>query len=638
MKGHGKGMLNGPKNQIYGKKMKIDKKTITRLLKYIFKNNKLRFFFVICFLIISSVVGVVGQLFLKTLIDNYIAPLMLEKSPIFTGLINALLIMAFIYLIGIISSFLYNRLMIKISQGVLKEIRDDMFKHMQTLPISYFDKNSHGDIMSKYTNDTDALRQMISQTIPQSISSFITVIAVLCAMIYLSPILTIFVIISVVLMMLTSKKIISLASKYFINQQKSLGNLNGFIEEMMEGQKVIKVFTHEEKTKNKFDELNSELCDNTTNANKHANTLMPILHNFGNIIYVFIAFVGGYLAIHFEGFLSLGSIAAFLTLTKTFIMPINQISQQISFIIMALAGATRIFELLDVKSEENEGKVTLVKVKEKNDTLYETKSYTGLWAWKRLNEDGSNELIRLKGDVRFFDVHFSYEEGKEILHDINMYAKPGQKIAFVGATGAGKTTITNLINRFYDIDSGKITYDGIDIKEINKNDLRLSLGMVLQDINLFTGTILENIKYGKMDATDEECKKAAKLANAEDFINMLPNGYDTVITGNGRELSQGQRQLLAIARSAIANPPVMILDEATSSIDTRTEKMVQDGMDKLMKDRTVFVIAHRISTIRNSKAIIVLEDGKIIERGNHEELTKEKGKYYELSTGLFELE
>ena len=621
-----------------GPKQPINKNTVKRLLKYITTNYKLYFVIVIICLIISSIAGVCGQLFIKVLIDNYISPLMLEANPIFTGLIKALLIMASIYLFGIICNYINQILMIKISQGVLKEVRDDMFVHMQTLPIKYFDQNSHGDIMSRYTNDTDTLRQMISQSLPQCISSIITVVAVLCAMIYLNVVLTLIVIIGVILMLVSSGKIASKASKYFVRQQESIGKMNGYIEEMIDGQKVIKVFTHEKEAKESFDKLNNELCKNMTNANKFANTLMPIMHNIGNIIYVIVAFVGATIAINFDTTVTLGTIASFLTLTRSFMMPVNQLSQQLNSIIMALAGATRIFELLDEKSEENTGMVTLVNVKEENDKLIEVKDYTGKWAWKYPKENNELKLIELKGDVRFFDVDFSYEADKQILFDINLYAKPGQKIAFVGSTGAGKTTITNLINRFYDVTRGKITYDGIDIKEINKKDLRLSLGMVLQETNLFTGTIMENIRYGKMNATDDECIEAARLANADSFIRMLPNGYDTILTNNAANLSQGQKQLLGIARSAVANPPVMILDEATSSIDTRTEKIVQEGMDKLMNNRTVFVIAHRLSTVQNSKAIIVLEHGTIIERGNHEQLIELKGKYYQLYTGAFELE
>lgn len=504
---------------------------------------------------------------------------------------------------------------------------------MQTLPISYFDNNTHGDIMSHYTNDTDTLMQMISQSLPNLVSSIITIIAVLFGMLHLSIILTLIVIIGVIVMLKVSKNVASKAGKYFVEQQDSLGKLNGYIEEMIDGVKVVKVFTHEEIAKKDFDKVNSLLCENATKANIHANTLMPIMHNIGNVVYVIIAIVGGLLAINNKG-LTLGAIASFLSLSKSFMNPIGMMAGQVNSIIVALAGASRIFSLMDEKSEENDGKIKLVYATLKDNELVESNNYTGCWAWKLSNK----ELIELKGDVRFNDVTFGYNSDKMVLKDINLYAKPGQKIAFVGATGAGKTTITNLINRFYDINEGSITYDGINIKDINKKDLRKSLGIVLQDTNLFTGTIMENIKYGNHKATFEEVINAAKLANADSFINLLPDGYNTVLKGNGSNLSQGQRQLLAIARSALLNPPVMILDEATSSIDTRTEKIVQDGMDKLMENRTVFVIAHRLSTVRNSKAIMVLENGKIIERGEHEQLLEQKGKYYELYTGAFELE
>jgi len=625
----GPGMGMGPKQP-------INKNTIKKLLKYITKNHKKKLIIVIICIIISSISQVTGQLFLKRLIDDYITPLIGQNNPILNDLINVIAQMAFIFLVGVLSSLIYNQLMVYISQGVLKEIRDDMFKHMETLPISYFDTHSHGDIMSHYTNDTDTLRQMISQSIPQCISSIITIIAIFFAMLYLNIVLTIIILIGVVFIRLVSKKLVTSSSDYFVKQQESLGNLNGYIEEMMEGQKVIKVFTHEEFAKKEFDRLNNELCENGTKANMYANTLMPILANLGNITYVLVAIIGGAISI-LHGGISIGTIAVFLTMTKSFIMPINQVSQQINSIIMALAGATRIFDLMGETSEENSGTITLVNIKKEKNKLIECDKCTEMWAWKKETDKGT-ELIELKGDVRFHNVDFSYKKDKQILYDINLYAKPGQKIAFVGATGAGKTTITNLINRFYDLDKGMITYDGIDIKEINKKDLRLSLGMVLQDTNLFTGTIMDNIRYGKRTATDEECIQAAKLANADKFIEMLPNGYDTIITGNGSSLSQGQRQLLSIARSAVADPPVMILDEATSSIDTRTEKLVAEGMDKLMEGRTVFVIAHRLSTVRNSKAIIVLENGHIIERGDHNELLDQKGKYWSLYTGAFELE
>lgn len=617
----------------FGPREKINKDTVKRLLKLIFKDYKIHYIFVILSIIISSITGVIGQLFLGKLIDDYITPLLLENNPVFDGLIRALSIMAGIYLFGIICNYIGQRIMIVVSQGTLKKIRCDMFHHMQTLPISYFDDNSYGDIMSRYTNDTDTLRQMISQSIPNAFSSIITIISSLISMIVLNIPLTIIFVIGVFIMLISSKGIMKNASKYFVLQQESIGALDGYIEEMIDGVKVVKVFTHEKESNDDFDKLNKKLCENMTNANKYANTLMPVVHNIGNVIYVIIAILGGVIAINY-GVLTLGAIASFLTLTRGIINPINQVTQQINSIIMALAGATRIFALLDQKKEIDEGEVKLVNVSNVDGKLLETKNITNTWAWKYPN----GKLVLLEGDVRLNNVSFGYKEDKTVLHDISLYAKPGQKIAFVGSTGAGKTTITNLINRFYDIKEGTITYDGINIKEIEKDSLRKSIGIVLQDINLFTGTIKDNIKYGKLDATDEEVITAARIANADSFIRMLPNGYDTEITGNGANLSQGQRQLLAIARALIANPPVMILDEATSSIDTRTEKLVQNSMDKLMEGRTVFVIAHRLSTIRNSKAIMVLEHGKIIERGEHDYLLEQKGKYYELYTGKLELE
>lgn len=622
-----------PIKNTFGKKQKINKNTVKRLFDIIMSKHKIWLLVVFICIIVSGIASVSGQLFLQSLIDDYISPLLLEENPVFTNLLKALFGIGFVYLIGVVSTFISNRLLVNISQGVLKDIRNQMFSHMQTLPISYFDNNTHGDIMSHYTNDTDTLMQMISQSLPNLVSSIITIIAVLFGMLHLSIILTLIVIIGVIVMLIVSKNVASKAGKYFVEQQDSLGKLNGYIEEMIDGVKVVKVFTHEEIAKKDFDKVNSLLCENATKANIHANTLMPIMHNIGNVVYVIIAIVGGLLAINNKG-LTLGAIASFLSLSKSFMNPIGMMAGQVNSIIVALAGASRIFSLMDEKSEENDGKIKLVYATLKDNELVESNNYTGCWAWKLSNK----ELIELKGDVRFNDVTFGYNSDKMVLKDINLYAKPGQKIAFVGATGAGKTTITNLINRFYDINEGSITYDGINIKDINKKDLRKSLGIVLQDTNLFTGTIMENIKYGNHKATFEEVINAAKLANADSFINLLPDGYNTVLKGNGSNLSQGQRQLLAIARSALLNPPVMILDEATSSIDTRTEKIVQDGMDKLMENRTVFVIAHRLSTVRNSKAIMVLENGKIIERGEHEQLLEEKGKYYELYTGAFELE
>lgn len=622
-----------PIKNTFGKKQKINKNTVKRLFDIIMSKHKIWLLVVFICIIVSGIASVSGQLFLQSLIDDYISPLLLEENPVFTNLLKALFGIGFVYLIGVVSTFISNRLLVNISQGVLKDIRNQMFSHMQTLPISYFDNNTHGDIMSHYTNDTDTLMQMISQSLPNLVSSIITIIAVLFGMLHLSIILTLIVIIGVIVMLIVSKNVASKAGKYFVEQQDSLGKLNGYIEEMIDGVKVVKVFTHEEIAKKDFDKVNSLLCENATKANIHANTLMPIMHNIGNVVYVIIAIIGGLLAINNKG-LTLGAIASFLSLSKSFMNPIGMMAGQVNSIIVALAGASRIFSLMDEKSEENDGKIKLVYATLKDNELVESNNYTGCWAWKLSNK----ELIELKGDVRFNDVTFGYNSDKMVLKDINLYAKPGQKIAFVGATGAGKTTITNLINRFYDINEGTITYDGINIKDINKKDLRKSLGIVLQDTNLFTGTIMENIRYGNHKATFEEVINAAKLANADSFINLLPDGYNTVLKGNGSNLSQGQRQLLAIARSALLNPPVMILDEATSSIDTRTEKIVQDGMDKLMENRTVFVIAHRLSTVRNSKAIMVLENGKIIERGEHEQLLEQKGKYYELYTGAFELE
>ena len=620
------------------KKPKADSKTLKRIIKYITNNYKGKFIFVIICIIISSIASVAGSLFLKTLIDDYIGPLLTQENPVFTGLLNAIGIMIGIYVIGIISTWTYNFITVRISQGVLKTIRDEMFEKMQKLPIKYFDTHTHGDIMSHYTNDTDTLMQMISQSIPQLIASGTTVIAVFISMISISIYLTILVILFIFVMLFVVKQVAGKSSKYFIAQQESIGKVDGYIEEMINGQKVVKVFCHESEAKENFDKLNEELCLNGTKANKYANILMPIMGNLGYIQYVAVAIAGGILAINGVGGLTLGAIASFMQLTRSFTMPLTQVSQQLNSIVMALAGAKRIFELMDEEPEVDEGYVTLVNAKYENGKIEETNEYTGKWAWKHPHHDGKLEYVPLKGHIELHDVDFGYEQGKTVLHDITLYAKPGQKIAFVGATGAGKTTITNLLNRFYDIEDGKIRYDGININKIKKDDLRKSLGMVLQDTHLFSGSIKDNIKYGKLEATDEEVVNAAKIANADGFIKMLPDGYDTDLSGDGAKLSQGQRQLLAIARAAIKNPPVMILDEATSSIDTRTEKIVQDGMDKLMEGRTVFVIAHRLSTVRNSKAIMVLEHGKIIERGEHEFLLEQKGQYYRLYTGAFELE
>ena len=614
-------------------------KAIKRLLGYLFRGYKLQVVIVLLSIFVSSVVNVIGTLFLKQLIDDYITPFLKETTAVnFAPLLKALVVMAVIYYTGVFTTYLYNRLMVNISQGTLKAIRDDLFEHMEKLSIGFFDTHAHGDIMSLYTNDTDTLRQMISQGLPQLLSSVITIISVFISMLVLSIPLTGIVVIMVIIMMYVTKTLGGKSSKYFIKQQQDLGALNGYIEELMEGQKVVKVFCHEEESKKDFDALNDKLFESANNANTLANILMPIMGNLGHINYVVTSIVGGFLAIGGVGGLTLGGLASFLQLTRSFNMPITQVAQQFNAIIMALAGAERIFKVLDEKPEEDDGYVRLVNAKINNDgEIEEVEKRTGVWAWKHPHSDGTVTYSRMLGDVVFEDVDFGYKKDKIVLHDINMFAKPGEKIAFVGATGAGKTTITNLINRFYDIQEGKIRYDGININKIKKDDLRRSLGIVLQDTHLFTGTIADNIRYGKLDATDEEVFAAAKLANADQFIHHLPKGYDTVITGDGASLSQGQRQLLAIARAAIADPPVLILDEATSSIDTRTESIVQEGMDKLMEGRTVFVIAHRLSTVKNSDVIMVLEQGKIIERGSHDDLIKQKGKYYQLYTGAFEL-
>lgn len=624
---------------------KLDFKTLWRLLSYM-KPYRLHLVLVFIFIAASAFASVMSALFLQTLIDDYITPLLLQAVPDFGGLFTALMKMAAIYLVGALTAMLYNRMMAVVSQGTLKKIRDDMFSHMQTLPVRFFDTHTHGDVMSYYTNDTDTLRQMISQSIPQTLSSVITILSVFISMLTLSVWLTIFVLLFVGVMFLVVGKITGRSGKYFVRQQQSIGDVNGYIEEMVNGQKVVKVFCYEDKAKAVFDEKNERLCENATEANKFANILMPTMNAMGYFLYVLLAIVGGMLGllgapnltVTGMGVLTLGTIASFLQLSRSFVMPISQVSMQISSIIMALAGASRIFSLLDTESETDNGYVTLVNAVEKNGALTETPQRTGLWAWKHPHENGSVTYTPLTGWVELFDVDFGYNPEKIVLHDVSVYAEPGQKVAFVGATGAGKTTITNLINRFYDIADGKIRYDGININKIKKPDLRRSLGVVLQDVNLFTGTVMENIRYGKLDATDEECVAAARLANADGFIRMLKDGYDTVLSGDGSGLSQGQRQLISIARAAVADPPVMILDEATSSIDTRTEAIVQSGMDALMHGRTVFVIAHRLSTIKNSDVIMVLDRGSIIERGSHSSLLQKRGTYYRLYTGLFELE
>ena len=609
-------------------------KLLKRLLGYVFKSYTPHCIIVFICILISVLANAQGTMFLQDLIDVYIMPMIGASDPDFKPLATAILKVASFYLCGAAASYVYGRILVVVSQGTLKSLRNDMFSHMEKLPIKYFDTNSHGDIMSVYTNDIDTLRQMISQSIPQLINSTFTIITVFVCMLKLNIPLTVLTIVMVAVMLGCTKKFAGLSGKYFTAQQRDLGKVNGFIEEMMSGQKVVKVFCHEEKNINDFNELNDNLFDSAYNANKFANILGPINAQLGNLSYVLCAAVGGMIALSGFGGLSLGALASFLTFNKSFSMPINQVSQQLNSIVMALAGCERVFKLLDEKPETDEGYVTLVRAKEENGVITESKEHTGMWAWKHIHQaTGETEYTRLEGGVVFDDVDFGYNEDKIVLHNIKMFAQPGQKIAFVGSTGAGKTTITNLINRFYDIQDGKIRYDGININKIKKDDLRHSLGMVLQDTHLFTDTVMENIRYGKLDATDEEVIAAAKLANADGFIRHLPDGYNTMLTGDGSNLSQGQRQLIAIARAAVADPPVLILDEATSSIDTRTEKIVQDGMDNLMRGRTTFVIAHRLSTVINSDCIMVLEKGRIIERGTHDQLIKEQGRYYQLYTG-----
>ena len=629
VKGPGARPPRGVKPQV-----KNPMKIFTRIMKYVLKDYTVHCIAVVIAIFVNVLANVQGTMFMKTLIDGYITPMLTQPDPDFGPLLHAILRVAGFYGIGIVAAFVQNRTMIYVSQGTLRNLRNDLFGNMEKLPIKYFDTHAHGDIMSIYTNDIDTLRQMISQSIPQIINSAITIVSVFVSMLILNIPLTITTLVMVSIMLGVTKKVAGFSGNFFVKQQRDLGKVNGFIEEMMDGQKVVKVFCHEEESKTEFKKLNEDLFVSADRANTYANFLGPMNAQIGNISYVMCAIVGGALALNHVGGFTLGGLASFLTFNKSFSMPINQVSQQLNAIVMALAGAERIFTLLDEKVEVDEGYVTLVNAKEENGKLTESEKRTGRWAWKHTHQaDGSVDYVELKGNVVFDGVDFGYNDDKIVLHDVKLYAEPGQKIAFVGSTGAGKTTITNLINRFYDIQDGKIRYDGININKIKKADLRHSLGIVLQDTHLFTGTVKDNIRFGKLDATDEEIVAAAKLANADGFIRRLPEGYDTVITGDGANLSQGQRQLLAIARAAVADPPVLILDEATSSIDTRTERIIQESMDRLMHGRTTFVIAHRLSTVGNSDCIMVLEQGRIIERGTHDQLIEEKGKYYQLYTG-----